>query len=88
MQYSFLKIILIQLLVRFAKGLSCLGFLDEVRRHEALMRVLLVDQNVALEALTLELTFQVTLSEEGSNVRRHELRTQTHWRDLLQDLEG
>ena len=84
----FKKIILIQLLFRFAKGVSCLRFLDEVRRHEALLRVLLVDQNVALDALTRELTFQVTLSEEGSNRRRHELHTQTHWRDLVQDLEG
>ena len=52
------------------------------------MRVLMVDQNIALDAAILELTFQVTLSEEGSNKRRHELRSQTHWRDLLQDLEG
>ncbi len=88
MQYSLKKIILIQLLFRFAKGVSCLRFLDEVRLHEALLRVLLVDQNVALDALTRELTFQVTLSEEGSNRRRHELHTQTHWRDLVQDLEG
>ena len=45
-----------------------------------------MDQNVALDALTLELTLQVTL--EGSNRRRHELCTQTHWHDLLQYLEG
>ena len=81
-------ILIIQLLFRFAKGLSCLGFLDEVQRHADIMRVLLIDQNIALDAVTLELTFQVTLSEERSNRRRHELHSQTHWRDLLQDLEG
>ena len=41
-----------------------------------------------LDAITLELTFAVSFSEEGSNRRRHELRTQMHWRDLLQHLEG
>ena len=61
---------------------------NEVQRHNEMLKVLLVNQNVALDAVTMELMFQVSLSEEGSTRRGHELRTQTHWRDLLQDLEG
>ena len=62
LQYSLKK----SYLFRCAKGLSCLGFLDEVQRHADIMKVLLIDQNIALDAVTLELTFQVSLSEDGS----------------------
>ena len=54
--------ILIQLLFRFAKGPSSLGLFAEVQRHDEMMKVLLVNQNVALDANTMELTIQGPVS--------------------------
>ena len=59
-----------------------------MHQHRATMKPLLVHADHRLDAVTIELTFAVSFSEEGSNRRRDELRTQMHWRDLLQDLEG
>jgi len=42
-----------------------------------------------LDATTVEALFTISnWSEAGSNRYKKEQRTQTQWRDLLQDLEG
>ena len=74
---------------RFTKGLSCLGLFGELQRHEEMMKPLFVRTHENLDAVGFELAFGTpSFSEEGSNRYRNELRTQLHWRDLLQDLEG
>ena len=72
---------------RFTKGLSCLGLFGELQRHEELMKTLFVQTHYNLDAVDFELAFGTpSFSKEGSNRWRNELRTQLHWRDLLQDL--
>ena len=74
---------------RFKQGLSCLGLFGELQRHEELMKPLFVRTHDNLDAVGFELAFGTpSFSEEGSNRWRNELRTQLHWRDLLQDLEA
>ena len=74
---------------RFTKGLSCLGLFGELQRHEELMKTLFVRTHYNPDAVGFELAFGTpSFSEEGSNHWHNELRTQLHWRDLLQDLEG
>ena len=52
------------------------------------MKELFVYTDIQLTAITLDDMFEVQFSTEGSNKHTRELKTQTQWRDFLQDLEG
>ncbi|XP_055957026.1 uncharacterized protein LOC126821352, partial [Patella vulgata] len=51
-------------------------------------KILCPDINYKLEPDDVDALFLPVFSDEGSNDYRKELRTQTNWRDLLQDLGG
>lgn len=66
-----------------------LGVLSAMQQNPELMSEAFVFAHSGLDATTIESVFIVTnWSESGSNRFRKEKRTLTHWRDLLQDLEG
>jgi hypothetical protein len=74
---------------RFVSGLSSLGVVDAVKRWPAVMREAFVYVEKPLNASTVELVLPiVNWSLVGSNRHNAEKRTQTQWRDFLQDLEG
>jgi len=69
-----------------------LGVLTELKKTPDQLREVFVyspNSSSCLTANKLELLFKVQdWSDNGSNKFRNESRTQTMWRDLLQDLEG
>ena len=67
---------------------ECFGLLEEVKKQPLLWEEMFVYKKEQLDAITVENLFQPVWSEAGSNRHRLELKTQAHWRDLLQDLEG
>ena len=73
---------------RFKEGILCLGVFQEVMQNPEAMKPLFTHCDHKLDSVHVDSLFRVIFSEEGSNRRRGELRTQVHWRDFLQDLEG
>jgi hypothetical protein len=73
---------------RFKMGLSMLGVMDAIEKKPDVMRELFVYSLRPLDATTFENLFSIQWSEPGSNRNQAEKRTFTHFRDLLQDLEG
>ena len=71
------------------KGLGILGVKEEMERNETAMRDAFVFSATPLDATILDNLMTVSVwSPSGSNRHKREKRTQTHWRDFLQDLEG
>ena len=68
-----------------------LGVLQMLKQHPEIMKEGFIHQEKHLSGGGVEAIFQLpssAWSEAGSNRHRNEKRTLTHWRDLLQDLEG
>lgn len=65
-----------------------LGVMDAIDKKPDVMRELFVYSLRPLDATTFENLFSIQWSEPGSNRNQAEKRTLTHFRDLLQDLEG
>ena len=74
---------------RFKKGLGILGVLEEVKQNPVSMKDAFLFTTELLDATAVEGIFPISnWSLEGSNRYKREKKTATHWRDLLQDLEG
>ena len=66
-----------------------MGILKTIREFPVTMRSLFVYQKTAsVTAAYVEELFVPVFSTEGSNKYIEELRTQSHWRDFLEDLAG
>lgn len=76
------------LFLRFCRGLATLGVLAELKIHGNRMKELFVHEERPLDATTLEILFNLELSEANSNRRRAEEVVVSNWRDFLLDLEG
>lgn len=84
-----LNYIVFLLNTRFKEGLSWLGVLQAVENHADAMEPMFVYHDEPLDAAFVESIFIIDAwSEAGSNRYKAELKTQRHWLDLLQDMEG
>lgn len=74
---------------RLKEGLQALGVLKITQQHVNVMQSCFVHEAKMLDATCVEEIFSVrSWSERGSNKHAAEVRTQTYWRDFLQDMEG
>ncbi len=74
---------------RFKAGLETLGVLQCMQQYPATMQEAFIYTPTVIDALAVEAVFTVSQrSPHGSNRYQNETRTETYWRDLLQDLEG
>lgn len=83
------SVLIVCTVYRFKCGLSTLGVLRSIEESPYVMSqaFLHVEQN--LDATMMESIFmQINWSTPGSNRHTQERTTITHWRDVLQDLEG
>jgi hypothetical protein len=70
-------------------GLATRRVKEAITSNESVMRDLFVFSAAPLDATTVDNLFVITgWSPVGSNRFKDQKRTQTHWRDYLQDLEG
>ena len=69
-------------------GFKVMGVLDAIRQHPEQFREVLCKNDAKLDAIMVDLIFEVHLAEEGTNIRAPQERAVVFWRDFLQDCYG
>ncbi|KAL2089162.1 hypothetical protein ACEWY4_016061 [Coilia grayii] len=77
----------VQIALQLKEGLLTLGLLDEVMCNPRAFQRAFTQPPLQLTATDLANLFTPTMSPVGSNRRRLENRTVTHWRDWLLEVE-
>ena len=76
------------LLEELIDGFKVMGVLDTIRQHPEQFREVLCKNDAKLDAIMVDLIFEVHLAEEGTNIRPTQERAVVFWRDFLQDCYG
>lgn len=77
------------LIEEIKNGLKTLGVLDNIVKYPEKFRDMFTSENIEpLDAQSVDLLFQVSYAEKGSNTRDGQERTIVFWRDYLQDCES
>ncbi|KAK2894193.1 hypothetical protein Q8A73_016682 [Channa argus] len=74
-------------LKQFLQGLSCLGLLDEVKKHPHLFRSVFTKNLNPLIAAKISKLFQPSFAQSGTNLRRTQAKAYGFFRDWLLDIE-
>ena len=65
-----------------------IGVLDTIRQQTEQFREVLCKNDGKLDAIMVDLIFEVHLAEEGTNIRPTQERAVVFWRNFLQDCYG
>lgn len=76
------------LLEEFIYGFRVMNVLEKIRQHPEQFRNALCKSDTELDALMMDLIFEIHLAEDGTNIRPIQERAVVYWRDFLQDCCG
>jgi hypothetical protein len=76
------------LLEDFIEGFNVMQVHESIVQHPEQFREVLCKKTSQLDAVMVDLTFEVHLAEEGTNLRPVQERAVVYWRDFLQDCFG
>jgi hypothetical protein len=65
-----------------------MNVLEAIRQHPQQFSEVLCKKSTELDALMVDLMFEIHFVEEGTNIRPVQERAVVYWRDFLQDCLG
>ena len=76
------------LLEEFIDGFKVMNVLEKIRQHPEQFRNVLCKRDTKLDAVMVDLIFEIQFAEDGTNIRPAQERAVVYWRDFLQDCCG
>ena len=76
------------LLEEFIDGFKVMNVLEKIRQHPEQFRNVLCKRDTKLDAVMVDLIFEIQFAEDGTNIRPAQERAVVYWRDFLHDCCG